>query len=377
MEKEYEYTGIVMNDELKHGKAYGKITLSDYWLRFQYEGGVIELPLQSMSIRRGGSSNHLIFFEHPSRPGWTIYTPEKSIVKRIKKIMKETADPDSSRDIKKVKRSLTRSKITILIVLAIIAAIIYGLVLLRNPITRAIAKSIPVEWEQSLGKGVFEQYTASKTIIDDPVALENLEKITAPLLRSIPQTRYRFKIYIVQDSTINAFALPGGIVVLNTGLIKAVGSADELLGVIAHECAHVTQQHGLRKLIDSLGLYLIVKAFLGAKTDLWAGILQNGAFLLNQKFSRDFEQEADETGFQYLADARLNAGGLIVFLTRLELERKKADKMNLTETLSFLSTHPAPSSRIEYLQEKWNEVASRKIAYDLENEFKALQNAIK
>ena len=159
-------------------------------------------------------------------------------------------------------------------------------ILLRNPINKAIAKSIPAEWETALGESVFESYKEGRNLVEDPGILSSLEAITGPLLSTIPDKRYKFHVYIIDDPTINAFALPGGFVVLNTGLLLAAESGEEVLGVLAHEISHVTLQHGIRKLLDSLGLILIVKAVLGDHSGIWGEVVSNGAFLLNQNFSR-------------------------------------------------------------------------------------------
>ncbi|UCH94119.1 MAG: M48 family metallopeptidase [Candidatus Aminicenantes bacterium] len=376
MEQQIEYPGVALNDGLKNGKTGGRIILTGHSLRFEWDRGRIEhieLPLQDLIIKRGGSSGHLIFFEHPAQPGWLLYTEKKSILKKIKNY----ASPHISKQVTHIKRTSFRIRAIILASILAIGALIYGLYLLRNPINKAIAKNIPVEWETALGEMVFESYQEGRTLIRDALVLQSLEAVTNPLLSSIPDKRYDFHIYIIREPTINAFALPGGYVVLHTGLILAAERAEEVLGVLAHEISHVTLQHGIRKLLDSLGLMLIVKAILGDQAGLWGEVVNNGAFLLNQKFSRGFEREADEAGFLYLVNARIDPRGMIGFFERLREESKKAGTLAWEETLNFLSTHPDPGSRINYLNRKWQQLEEKSGFLNLDADFQAFKEAIK
>ena len=251
-----------------------------------------------------------------------------------------------------------------------------GLYLLRTPINKAIAKKIPADWETRLGESVFEGYKQGRTLLEDSKILHSLETLTTPLLSAIPDQRYDFRVYIIEDPSINAFALPGGYVVLHTGLVSAAASAEEVLGVLAHEISHVTLQHGIRKLLDSLGLLLIVKAILGDRSGWWGEVVSNGAFLLNQQFSRSFEREADKTGFAYLVKARIDPRGMMRFFQRLREESKKAGTLALEETLNFLSTHPDPGTRIDYLNRQWEQLEKKQGFLNLDASFQDFKAAV-
>jgi predicted Zn-dependent protease len=379
MEQQIEYPGIALNDGLPNGKTGGRIILTGSSLRFVWDRGSIELPLQDIAVKRGGSSGHLVFFEHHAHPGWIVYTEKKGILKKLKGL----AGPynpykqELSQQVSHIRKKTFRIRAIIFASILIIAALIYGVYLLRTPINKAIAKSIPVEWETALGESVFEGYKEGRTFIEDAELLTSLQTITNPLLSSIPDKRYAFQVYIIEDPTINAFALPGGYVVLHIGLLLAAESAEEVLGVLAHEVSHVTLRHGIRKLLDSLGLLLIVKAVLGDPSGIWGELINNGAFLLDQKFSRGFEREADETGFLYLVNARIDPRGMIGFFQRLREESEKTGTLALEETLNFLSTHPDPGSRIEYLNRKWQQLEKKQDFLNFDADFQVFKRAIK
>lgn len=373
MEKEYEFYGIGLNDTLDSGKTEGRIVLTGHSLRFDYTGGVVELPFQDLKITRGGSSGHLVFLQHDARPGWMVYTQDRSILDKIKKLSR----PELSEQVVEYKKKQWLSRALVIWILVAIALVAVILLQLREPVSKAIARNIPVEWEQALGESVFAEYKAGRTFIDDTEVTTSLQSLTAPLLDHIPEKRYKFHIHIAQDPTINAFALPGGYVVLNTGLIMAAETGEEVLGVLAHEIAHVTKQHGMRRMIESLGLFLLAQALFGDASGVWGAVLENGAFLLNQSFSRDMERDADETGFAYMLSAGINPSGLLTFFDKLYRESKESGSDGFEEALNFLSTHPAPSKRIEYLNKKLKALGSRSNYQEFDKSFHLFKEAVK
>lgn len=372
MTDETVYQGVGLNDALPNGKTGGEIILTGHSVIFNYEGGRIEMSLDSLNVRRGGSGALLVFLEHPSFPKWSIYTQQKKILKDLKRLSK----PEFSGQLKEIRKSrILAYRITAAVIL-MIAVIFGGLLMLRNPVAKAIARSIPVEWEQSLGETVFEQYKAGRVMLKNRELQTTLKRMTVPLLVSIPDRRYDFQVHIVVDPVINAFALPGGYVVLNTGLVLKAESAEEVLGVLAHEIAHVTKQHGLRKMIDSLGFFLVIRGLLGDRGGITDALLEGGAFLLDQKFSRSFEREADETGFAYLLTSDIDPGGMVTFFGRLHEESKKEGSISLNNSLNFLSTHPAPLERMNYLQQKLQSVNRSGTYLSFSEDFKTLQSII-
>ncbi len=373
------YPGMAFHPSFPKGKTSGPITLTANALQFQPQdsGDGVALPYQEIQITRGGASNRLIFFKHPGYPQWTVYTADHSILEEFP----ANAMPDVHRQVNGVKKQRHRARFFQLAILLAIVALFYGLLQLRNPISRAIVKRIPVQWEQKLGDTVFKQYTIGKTIVKDPDITEQLESITHPLMERIPDKRYAFTINIIVDPTLNAFALPGGQIVLNSGLLLSAKSPEEVLGVLAHEIAHVTHQHGIRKMVESAGLFLIVQSLLGDISGVLAVIAENGAFLLNQKFSRSFEQEADEAAFDYLVNANINPMGLVDFFQRLLEERQKDKTLKtigtIEDQLNFLSTHPAAGDRIKYLNKKWDQLDYKKDFRNMDSAFSQFQTSLK
>jgi predicted Zn-dependent protease len=117
----------------------------------------------------------------------------------------------------------------------------------------------------------------------------------------------------------------------------------------------------MRNIIESIGLFTLVQAFFGDVSGIAAVFVDSGAQLLSLRFSRDFEREADDRGWEYLIESSVNPWGMISFFSKL-LEEQSISGVpgEVQETLSFVSTHPSTQARIEYLREKWKEVEGQK-----------------
>ncbi len=137
-------------------------------------------------------------------------------------------------------------------------------------------------------------------------------------------------------------------------MLLAADSPEEVLGVLAHELAHVTRQHGVRGIVQGLGLYATVSLFLGDVSGVAAILVNNAPFLLTQKFSRDHEREADEVGFRSLEAAGIDPRGMISFFEKLRQEEAKLKAQvpggAALDALGFLSTHPATAERARHLE---------------------------
>lgn len=204
-----------------------------------------------------------------------------------------------------------------------------------DPLAGWVVKRIPPAIEKQLGEAVLAQTRAQGRMVEAGPAYDAVQTIARRLTR--PDEAMRF--YLADRPEINAFAAPGGVVVVNTGLLKAADSADEVAGVLAHEIAHLELRHGLRQLVKVAGLRVMVAAVLGD----YGQLVGWGVQLTELKFSRDAESEADARGLARLAEARIDPVGMASFLAKLE---KEAGQGALP---ALLSTHPPNRERLEAL----------------------------
>ena len=200
-----------------------------------------------------------------------------------------------------------------------------------------VVERISPETEQKLGKLVFAQVEASTPLIKDGAALDAIRDIGTRLTAGSP---YTYHWYIAKDPMINAFAMPGGYVVVNAGLIQAADNAEEVAGVLAHEVQHVERRHSLKGLVQNLGWSAAISLALGQiRADAWAGVATQ---LGSLKFGRDYEIEADVLGLAALHKARIDANGMLRFFEKLQQKDEAA--------ITLLSTHPATADRLAALK---------------------------
>ncbi len=199
-------------------------------------------------------------------------------------------------------------------------------------------KRISTKHEAQLGDLVLAQTRLQMKIIDHGPAVE---AITAIGSRLTTGTVHRYRWFVADRPDINAFAAPGGVVVVFSGLIRAAGSAEELAGVLAHEVAHAELRHTLRGVIKSVGLRALTAAVIG---DISGSVFADAAARLTElRFSRDAEREADADGLRRLVAARIDPSGMIRFYEKLTAEQRLSAP-------SILSTHPAGGERLDSLR---------------------------
>jgi beta-barrel assembly-enhancing protease len=236
--------------------------------------------------------------------------------------------------------------------------------MLTGLMVRALVARVPVQWERDLGDGLMAELKENEVFLEDAKLKAKLDRALAPLLPVLPKNGPGFKFYIIDNPLPNAFALPGGHVMVNNSLIQLIDRPEELAGVIAHELAHVTQKHGFRKIISEAGPYLIVKIFLGGGRSTVGMLGASSQLLVRQSFSQEYELEADDVGWKYMVAARIDPRGMINMLKRLKAEQDKWPFGHL-EPAAF-SSHPATEKRIRRLETKWNKLKDKSafIEYD-------------
>ena len=202
-----------------------------------------------------------------------------------------------------------------------------------------------LEKEAAIGRQLAAEIDAQSKFVTDPVVTEYINRVGQNIvLRS--DAKIPFTIKVLDSPDVNAFALPGGFLYVNSGAVLAADSEAEIAGVMAHEIAHVAARHGVEqqskgRLLQYLSIPLIfVGGPLGAIVQNAANILVPLTFL---KFSRGAEEEADRLGVQYMWAAGYDPTAMLTFFEKLKVKEKKEPG-----TLAkVFSTHPATGNRIE------------------------------
>ncbi len=241
------------------------------------------------------------------------------------------------------------------------------LLLLAGALPAAMAQTLPdlggtvagplsPQVERRIGESIVRDIRyRDPAYVDDPEITEYLNNLGGRLVAASPGARTDFEFLAVRDPVINAFALPGGFVVVNTGLLQATDTESELASVLAHEIAHVTQRHISRLLsaqeqVQKLQLpamiALVAAGLASGRPDLVAGAaaaVQAGGIQAQLHYTRQFEAEADRIGFQTLVNAGFDPNGMGAFFEKLQRYSRVSDDGTVP---GYLRDHPVTAERI-------------------------------
>ena len=203
--------------------------------------------------------------------------------------------------------------------------------------------------------------------VDDPEILNYVNELGARLASAADGTGQSFEFFVIQNSTINAFAMPGGFIGVHTGLLLAAQSESELASVVAHEISHVTQRHiarmfGRQSELSIVTMAAFLVAMLAARSSRdAAGAAMAGAsagsIQAQLNYSRDFEREADRVGFQVLERAGFDVNGMGAFFERL----LKAGRLYDNNAPAYLRTHPMSTERMADMQNRAQNLPYRQV----------------
>lgn len=205
-------------------------------------------------------------------------------------------------------------------------------------LTGWLVEQIPIPLEEKLGTLALAQLRAQGELIDSGPAQQAVQRIGARLTKG---SAYHYQWLVKRDKTVNAFAAPGGIIVVHSALLEQTANPDELAAVLAHEVQHVEQRHALKQMASSLGLAAVLGVTIGDVSGAAAAIAQQ---LGSTYFSRDKEEEADRLGFETLLRAGISPDGMVPFFRKLD---RAAGDITVP---AWVSSHPATRERIAKLE---------------------------
>ncbi|MCC7080718.1 MAG: M48 family metallopeptidase [Burkholderiales bacterium] len=216
--------------------------------------------------------------------------------------------------------------------------------------------------ERRMGESIMERVRMDRAYRDDPVVTDYLNELGNRLVAASPDSRQSFEFFLLDDLTVNAFALPGGFIGVHAGLILTAQTESELAGVLAHEVAHVTQRHIARMIAGQernqlVALAALAVGMLAARSNSQIGEAviagtQAAAIQNELNFSRDNEREADRVGVQILQQAGFDVSAMPLFMERLQRANRVYE---FNAAPAYLRTHPVTTERIADLE---NRIAS-------------------
>ena len=247
---------------------------------------------------------------------------------------------------------MIRTGISILLACCLCAPVLAEVTTLDLPdIGDSTGGILSPEFERRLGQAFLSQVRKHADIISDPEINTYIESIGYRLVAQSDNNEQQFTFFVINDPLINAFAAPGGIVGINSGVIMHAQSESELAGVVAHEIAHVTQKHMARSVEMSRKMSIptlaaMLGAILVATQNPEAGqaalmAVQGASAQAQINFTRTNEQEADRIGIQLLARSGFDPRGMAGFFRRLQQNSRFS-----AQAPEFLRTHPLTTRRI-------------------------------
>ena len=302
-----------------------------------------QVPYDGMAVAAGGlDHDHLVASWGAGASARSVYLKDPALIVAFRRCAPSDLTTHLERAARQVRRSRRQHRTTWAVAIGFLVGL--GLffwfgsdLLVQWAVTR-----IPVEWEEKLGTVAYREALAGKVVVKEGPAVEAVQEMTKRLTATIVDNPYKFEMSLVSNDVVNAFALPGGHVVVFTGLLKKAESGEEVAGVLSHEISHVLERHGVERIVKQLGIVAVAAILFGDQQGLIGLAQQLGVELLTLRFSREQETEADLVGLHLLHDARIAPDGMIRFFERLS-ERDK-------DHVELFSTHPMSALRAARLK---------------------------
>jgi predicted Zn-dependent protease len=220
--------------------------------------------------------------------------------------------------------------------------------------SRLCHASLTTAEEEDLGKEFMRYVRRNLTLIEDPSIVNYVRKVGRRILAQYESLPFEFHFYVVKEEVYNAFAAPAGHVFINSGLLAAMESEEELAGILGHEIAHVMCRHISKRIEQSKKIGWVTLAgmltgiFLSGNPEV-AGAVTTGSMAAGQSlslmYSREDERQADQVGLKYLTKAGYGGEGLLEMLNKIRAKRWFGSE----QIPSYVQTHPAVEERMGYL----------------------------
>jgi beta-barrel assembly-enhancing protease len=330
-----EWTGFYYDGRSAQRQPVSLVVTSHGLRIVKADGLAMVWPFESMRQTQGRHEREHLRIEHGSEPAESLSVVEPGLAEAIR-----SAAPRARQTL----RGRTSTSRVVTWSLAGLAAFA-GVYFWGAPVAADWAASrMPASWETELGRGVGAQMLAREETCTDSVVTGPLRVVLDRILAAArPDQQYDFRVTVLSDTTINAFAAPGGFLAVNMGLLSAARSPEEFAGVLAHEVAHVTQRHTTRTLLRDIPVRFALTAVSGGSGMETASMVAGSMGML--RYRREFEADADREGLRLLHGAQIDPAGVVSFMRTLEEKHKSEPRF-----ANYLSSHPRTIDRIAQLE---------------------------
>jgi predicted Zn-dependent protease len=214
----------------------------------------------------------------------------------------------------------------------------------------AVGCAVSTQQEVQMGQQYSSQLNADLPIVKDPAIQQYINQLGDSIAKLTGRGDLDWQFFVVNTDVVNAFALPGGFIYVNRGIIERADKLDELAGVMGHEIGHVVKRHSVKQMQTqqgaNVGLSLTCVLTNVCDSQASQAAIQVGGAAVFAKFSREDEKEADEEGFKNVVRAGISPKGMVSFFQKL----MAMDKGGGSPVDAWFSDHPLTQDRIADIQ---------------------------
>jgi len=335
-----EFEGCFFSDEQGGERLNARVIVRGAHLQATAPEGEVELPLQGIQLKQGGASGKMFFCRHKDAPGVVIIVENPSFPKALE----DMGGPSIRRELEGILQERRKTNRQVWLGVAVVLLSLYVLFVGFKALVEQSVDWIPYSVDETLGDLAQKQMMGSLGVeIKDPVVVEGIDHIVQRITPERSLKEASFSVTIVESDQVNAFALPGGHIVVFTGLIAKAETPEEVAAVIGHEMAHVTQRHGMRRLVSSVGIIAGFQLLIGDIAGASGAMAELFSLAAINGYSREQETEADLEGIRMLAEAGISPHGAVRFFEKMKEDEGPLESSGL---LSWIGTHPDHGERV-------------------------------
>ena len=210
---------------------------------------------------------------------------------------------------------------------------------------------VSTQQEVELGAQQSQQINAQLPLVRDAQINQYINQLGTQIAKTTARADLPWQFYVVNSNVVNAFALPGGVVYVNRGVLERADRMSELAGVLGHEIEHIVRRHSVKQMEQmqgaNVGVALACSLTNICNNQAAAAAINIGGTAVFAKFSRDDERQADEGGFQNVRNTGINPDGMLTFFQKLLAEEQQGNNSNVN---AWFADHPGTQDRIADIQ---------------------------
>ena len=335
-----EFSGGVFTSAIGGGRAGARISFSsDSLIATTSDGELFRVRFSDCQLELGGASGRMWFCRTPDR-SLTIFCEAAGFAAALQQKAPRELGAKLAAVLAETHARASHTRLVWAAVVAALLTLLGGGYFAIGHLGRMSVDVLPRSLDEKIGELASAQLTLEGSVVDDPVLNKAVKELVARLAPHAGSD-FKYRVRIVDAPIVNAFALPGGSIVLYTGLLRAAKSPEQVAGVLAHEMAHVQRRHHMQRIMQAVGVIAGVQLLFGDVSGVAAiavEVLQKGAI---NSYSREQEHEADMDGVQTLARAEIDPNALADFFVLLEKREG-----GLPTEIAWLGTHPDLHQRV-------------------------------